>query len=111
MLKVSLTLWGNQAEEFDGSLQPVLAIKNGRINEFGGGKSVSLMQSSVFQINPDITEAHKLRGWFDNVGSTQEQESLSSRTGMAGGGKFFQTSFDLYQLCAMATSPAGHVLQ
>jgi replication factor A1 len=48
---------------------------------------VSLLQSSVLQINPDITEAHKLRGWFDNIGSTQEHESISSRTGLAGGGK------------------------
>ncbi|XP_069686364.1 replication protein A 70 kDa DNA-binding subunit isoform X2 [Periplaneta americana] len=83
---VVLSLWGSQAEEFDGSLQPVIAVKNGRINEFGGGRSVSLMQSSVLQINPDITEAHKLRGWFDNVGSTQEQESISTRTGGVGGG-------------------------
>jgi len=83
---VALTLWGSQAEEFDGSLQPVLAVRNGRINEFGGGKSVSLLQSSVLQINPDITEAHKLRGWFDNIGSTQEQENISGRTGAAGGG-------------------------
>jgi replication factor A1 len=85
LFQVSLTLWGTQAEEFDGSLQPVVAVKNGRINEYGGGKSVSLLQSSVFQINPDITEAHKLRGWFDNIGSTQEQENISGRTAAAGG--------------------------
>lgn len=125
LLKVSLALWGSQAEEFDGSVQPVLAIKNGRINEFGGGKSVSLLQSSVFQINPDITEAHKLRGWFDNVGSTQEQESISSRTGIAGGGKFLiifvfitvlyflsKSLVTFIQPCVMAyKKSAGHVLQ
>lgn len=88
LFQVSLTLWGSQAEEFDGSLQPVLAVRNGRINEYGGGKSVSLLQSSVLQVNPDITEAHKLRGWFDNIGSTQEQENISGRTGAAGGGEF-----------------------
>ena len=88
LFQVTLTLWGSQAEEFDGSLQPVLAVRNGRINEYGGGKSVSLLQSSVLQVNPDITEAHKLRGWFDNIGSTQEQENISGRTGAAGGGEF-----------------------
>jgi replication factor A1 len=88
-LQVAVALWGSQAEEFDGSLQPVVAVKNGRINEYGGGKSVTLLQSSVFQVNPDITEAHKLRGWFDNIGSTQEQESISIRTGAAGG-EFFK---------------------
>lgn len=88
MFQVTLTLWGSQAEEFDGSLQPILAVRNGRINEYGGGKSVSLLQSSVLQVNPDITEAHKLRGWFDNIGSTQEQENISGRTAAAGGGEF-----------------------
>lgn len=88
LFQVTLTLWGSQAEEFDGSLQPVLAVRNGRINEYGGGKSVSLLQSSVLQVNPDITEAHKLRGWFDNIGSTQEQENISGRTAGAGGGEF-----------------------
>lgn len=83
---VTLTLWGTQAEEFDGSTNPVLAVKNGRINEYGGGKSVSLLQSSVLQINPDTTQAHKLRGWFDSVGATQEQENISGRTGIAGSG-------------------------
>ena len=66
-----------------------MAVKNGRINEFGGGKSVSLLQSSVFQINPDIPEAHRLRGWFDNMGSTQEQVSISARSGAIGGGKAY----------------------
>ncbi|KAJ9597480.1 hypothetical protein L9F63_011665, partial [Diploptera punctata] len=83
---VTLTLWGTEAVEFDGSLQPVLAVKNGRINEFGGGKSVSLLQSSVFQINPDIQEAHRLRGWFDNVGATQEHVSLSAMSTSSGAG-------------------------
>jgi replication factor A1 len=97
LFQVTLTLWGSQAEEFDGSLQPVLAVKNGRINEFGGGKSVSLLQTSVLQVNPDITEAHELRGWFDNIGSTQEQESISGRTAAAGGGEFFNCVICFYQ--------------
>jgi replication factor A1 len=88
VMQVTLTLWGSEAEEFDGSSNPVLAVKNGRINEYGGGKSVSLLQSSVLQINPDTTQAHKLRGWFDIVGATQEQESISGRTGAAGSGEY-----------------------
>ncbi|PSN38056.1 Replication protein A 70 kDa DNA-binding subunit [Blattella germanica] len=85
-LAVGVTLWGQQAEDFDGSLQPVVAIKNGRINEYGGGKTVSLISSSSFQINPDIKEAHRLRGWFDNVGVSQEQQSISARSTTGVGG-------------------------
>ena len=29
-------------------------------------------------INPDIPEAHALRGWFDTVGSTTEAHSIST---------------------------------
>jgi hypothetical protein len=40
----------------------------------------------VLQINPDTLQAHKLRGWFDSVGATQEQENISGRTGVSGSG-------------------------
>lgn len=61
-----MTLWGNQAEEFDASTQPIVAIKGGRVKEFNGSRTVSLATSSTLQLNPDIEESHKLRGWFDN---------------------------------------------
>lgn len=80
-----MTLWGTQAEEFDGSTQPVVAIKGGRISEFGGAKSISLVSSSVLNINPDIGEAHKLRGWFDCLTDDANFNSISTRTGGADG--------------------------
>ena len=57
--QISLTLWGKQAEDFDGSSNPVVAVKGARISEFNGGKSLSLLSSSVFQVDPDLPEAHK----------------------------------------------------
>ncbi len=30
-----------------------------------------------FQLNPDITEAHILRGWYDNEGFNMESTSLT----------------------------------
>nr|CAD7409853.1 unnamed protein product [Timema poppensis] len=83
---VSLTLWGSQAEEFDDTNQPVIAVKAGRINEFGGGRSVSMTQASIMLVNPDIPEAHRLKGWFDNYGVTQETVNISARTGTGGVG-------------------------
>lgn len=81
--EVRVTLWGTSAENFDGSLQPVLAIKGAKVSDFGG-VSLSLLSSSSFQINPDIREAHKLKGWFDNGGSTAESINLSNQK--SGGG-------------------------
>ncbi|XP_025413456.1 replication protein A 70 kDa DNA-binding subunit isoform X1 [Sipha flava] len=77
---ITITLWDTQAEDFDASLQPVVAIKGSRIREFMGSKSLSLLGSTVMQINPDIEEAHRLRGWFDSLPSNIEFNSLSARS-------------------------------
>lgn len=51
-----------QAEKFDGSEQPVVAIKGARLSDFGG-RSLSTLFSSTVMVNPDIPEAIKLRAW------------------------------------------------
>lgn len=53
-----------QAEKFDGSRQPVIAIKGARVSDFGG-RSLSVLSSSTVVVNPDSPEAFKLRGWYD----------------------------------------------
>ncbi|KAH8395752.1 hypothetical protein KR215_000413, partial [Drosophila sulfurigaster] len=82
---VSLTLWGDEAVNFDGHVQPVILVKGSRINEFNGGKSLSVGGGSILKINPDMPEAHKLRGWFDNGGGDNISNLVSARTG---GGSF-----------------------
>ncbi|KAE9529604.1 hypothetical protein AGLY_011700 [Aphis glycines] len=77
---MTITLWDTQAEDFDGSLQPIIAIKGSRIREFMGSKSLSLLGSTVMQINPDIEEAHRLRGWYDSLPSNVEFNSISTRS-------------------------------
>lgn len=52
-----------QAESFDGSQQPVVAIKGARVSDFGG-RSLSVLSSSTIIINPDNPESFKLRGWY-----------------------------------------------
>ncbi|KAM4046800.1 replication protein A 70 kDa DNA-binding subunit [Anomaloglossus baeobatrachus] len=82
---VSTTLWGEDADKFDGSRQPVIAIKGARLSDFGG-RSLSVLSSSTIMINPDIPEAFKLRGWFDSEGQVIEGSSISESRGGAGGG-------------------------
>lgn len=82
---VSCTLWGAEAEGFDGSQFPVMAIKGAKVSDFGG-RSLNVSFNSVIYLNPDIPEAHQLRGWYDNVGKNEETSSISDiRTG---GSKF-----------------------
>ncbi|KAI8504968.1 60S acidic ribosomal protein P1 [Branchiostoma belcheri] len=80
--QVNLTLWGGEADKFDGSSCPVIAIKGARLSDFGG-RSLSTMGSSTVMINPDIPEAFQLRGWYDKVGCNTEAQSIS--TGGGGG--------------------------
>ncbi|XP_061917975.1 replication protein A 70 kDa DNA-binding subunit [Entelurus aequoreus] len=81
---VTLTLWGEDAEKFDGSTQPVVAVKGAKVSDYGG-RSLSASYSSTMMINPDIPEAHKLRGWYDKDGHTIDGQSLSDMKGSGGG--------------------------
>ncbi|XP_054650224.1 replication protein A 70 kDa DNA-binding subunit [Dunckerocampus dactyliophorus] len=82
---VTVTLWGEEAEKFDGSAQPIVAIKGAKVSDFGG-RSLSASFSSTLMINPDIPEAYKLRGWYDKEGHTMEGQSLTEMKGGIGGG-------------------------
>uniref|UniRef100_A0A3B5LVG4 Replication protein A subunit n=1 Tax=Xiphophorus couchianus TaxID=32473 RepID=A0A3B5LVG4_9TELE len=77
---VTVTLWGEEAEKFDGSGQPIVAIKAAKLSDFGG-RSLSASFSSTMMINPDIPEAYKLRGWFDKEGHAMEGQSLTEVRG------------------------------
>uniref|UniRef100_A0A672GWM7 Replication protein A subunit n=1 Tax=Salarias fasciatus TaxID=181472 RepID=A0A672GWM7_SALFA len=82
---VTVTLWGEEAEKFDGSGQPIVAIKAAKLSDFGG-RSLSASFSSTLMINPDIPEAYKLRGWYDKEGHAVDGQSLTELRGSGGGG-------------------------
>ncbi|MED6269766.1 60S acidic ribosomal protein P1 [Characodon lateralis] len=80
---VTVTLWGEEAEKFEGSGQPIVAIKGAKLSDFGG-RSLSASFNSTMMINPDIPEAYKLRGWFDKEGHAMEGQSLTEVRGGSG---------------------------
>lgn len=82
--EVTVTLWGEEAEKFDGAGQPVVAIKAARLSDFGG-RSLSAQFSSTVMVNPHIPEAFRLRGWYDNEGHGVASQSLSGQR-LGGGG-------------------------
>lgn len=75
---VRLTVWGNTATTFDVSSESVVAFKGVKVSDFGG-RSLSLLSSGSMNINPDIDEAHRLKGWFDAQGRS---ETFSSHANM-----------------------------
>ena len=83
-VQVTFTLWGTQAEEFDGSTMPVVAVKGARVTEFNGGKSVGMGGNATMQLNPDIDNSHKLRGWFDSLADNHQFSNISRAVGDSG---------------------------
>jgi len=53
-----------QAEAFEEHCKsnPVIAIKGAKVSDFGG-RSLSILGSSVFNLNPDLPESHEVKGW------------------------------------------------
>jgi replication factor A1 len=88
LASIRLTLWGKQAESFDAQEHPVIAFRSVKVGDFGG-RSLSMVGSSSMLIEPDMPEAHELRGWFDKQGSGAAYQSFSN----AGGGGNASGSF------------------
>ncbi|ETS61649.1 hypothetical protein PaG_04143 [Moesziomyces aphidis] len=84
---VRLTLWGKNAENFPNHAgvdeKPVIAFKGVKVGDFGG-RSLSMFSSSTMLINPDITESHVLRGWFDNDGAHAQFQPFTNGGGAGG---------------------------
>ncbi|KLO19144.1 replication factor-a protein [Schizopora paradoxa] len=86
-VQIRLTLWGQQAEQYAEPPQAVIAFKAVRVNEYNG-RSLSMLGSSMMTSNPDIPEAHVLRGWYDATGSDQTFKSYSGSATSSGSGSF-----------------------
>lgn len=90
---VRLTIWGALATGFDATPESVIAFKGVKVSDFGG-RSLSLLSSGSMTVDPDIEEAHKLKGWYDAQGRTDAFTSHSnmSTMGSAGGrGESYKT--------------------
>lgn len=77
---VRLTIWGNTATSFEAQPESVIAFKGVKVSDFGG-RSLSLLSSGSMTIDPDIDDAHKLKGWYDAQG---RQENFKTHATMMG---------------------------
>ncbi|KAH3857539.1 hypothetical protein DPMN_100149, partial [Dreissena polymorpha] len=89
---VNLTLWGNDAENFKGEDNPVLACKGCRLSDWGG-RSLSLLGSSQMLVNPDMREAALLKGWWKREGQNLDFQGYRSE---GGGGAGAGTNWKLF---------------
>ncbi|KAJ8122693.1 hypothetical protein ONZ43_g1173 [Nemania bipapillata] len=83
---VRLTIWGKTATTFAAQPESVVAFKGVKVSDFGG-RSLSLLASGTMAVDPDIDEAHRLKGWYDSQGRADSfnthnnMSSMGSATG------------------------------
>ncbi len=82
---IDCTLWGNDALSFSLPVGSVLLMRRVKVSEYGG-RTLSASMSTSMEPNPDIKEAHRLRGWFDQALSSNVQMASLSRPRTLGGG-------------------------
>ncbi|KAK6519383.1 Replication factor A protein 1 [Arthrobotrys megalospora] len=81
---VKLAIWGKSAEKFEVMPESVLALKGVKVSDFGG-RSLSMQNSSTMQVDPDLEEAHRLKGWFASEGRDSNfHNHQGMNTGTAG---------------------------
>lgn len=93
-MSVRLTLWGKTAETYGtpsgqpgcgSDEKPVIGFKGVSVSDFGG-RSLSMFTSSTMHVNPDIPEAHGLRGWYDAEGNRLGAQSFKTYNSAGLGG-------------------------
>ena len=68
LVELQLTLWGKNAETFNPTGNPVVAIKGCKVSDYSG-VSLGALSSSLVQVNPDIQKCHELKGTkFNTLG-------------------------------------------
>ena len=83
---VRVTIWGKTANSFEAQPESVIAFKGTKVSDFGG-KSLSLLSSGTMSVDPDIPDAHRLKGWYDSAGragSFATHQNMSSMSGATG---------------------------
>ncbi|KAI7849609.1 hypothetical protein BDC45DRAFT_448356 [Circinella umbellata] len=76
--EIRVTIWGNDAEEFDSSGNPVVAFRGLRVGDFGG-RSLSLTMGGSVKTNLDIPETTKLKHWYASQSSDASYTTFSSQ--------------------------------
>ncbi|CAI9740572.1 A 70 kDa DNA-binding subunit-like [Octopus vulgaris] len=89
-MSVRFTIWGGDAESFQDNKNPVVAVKGAKVSDWGG-RTLSLLSSGQMILNPDIREAHFLRGWYDRDGCNMEFNTFQGDSASIRGGNEWKT--------------------
>mmetsp|Transcript_114103 Transcript_114103/g.285448 ORF Transcript_114103/g.285448 Transcript_114103/m.285448 type:complete len:597 (-) Transcript_114103:57-1847(-) len=76
---LSIALWGERAKQEDKVFEgnPVICLKGVAVREWNSGRSGSLMEAGVMQVQPKLPEVQRLQQWWAKSGSSVSLTSLS----------------------------------
>ena len=75
--EITFTLWEDKARKFDGTSQAIVAVRSAKVSDFGG-RSLILSYNSTIMVNPDITEATRLKEWYKKQGKVFTESLTNS---------------------------------
>ena len=75
LTEAQVTLWNELAENFEGQIGQIVALKGVMVGDFRG-KTLSTVSNTLISIEPDIPETLVLRTWYNNQGSQSNFTSL-----------------------------------
>ena len=101
---INMTIWGDKAAStYD--VGAVILVKGVRVSDWSG-RSLATQLSSNIETNPDIPEAHALRGWYEHGGKSSAVHLLSdkgNRSGSSGDGVLQGPLLDISQRYTVAS--------
>lgn len=97
---INVGLWNKLARDFNLDPGTPIAIKGCKVNDFNG-KQLSLIPSAIVMANPDLPDAYKLKGWYDNEGASETYKSLRSS---ANGNSDLNSKDSILQRITIATA-------
>ncbi|AQK84362.1 Replication protein A 70 kDa DNA-binding subunit B [Zea mays] len=84
---------------------PVVAIKSLKVFDFQG-MSLSTIDRSTLEINPDLPEAKNLMSWYDSEGKDTSLVPISAEAGATRAGGFKSMYFDRVFLSYITSNPS-----
>jgi replication factor A1 len=76
---VRMKVWGNEAESFNAIKGSIIAVKNALVGDFKG-RTLKCVPNTTIEYDPDLPEAHILKGWYDREGQNATNVVSMSKT-------------------------------
>ena len=81
---IEVGVWNKNAVAFNIPEGLVVAFKQCKIGEFSGSRNLSVTPAGSFMANPELPESYRLKGWYDNLGTSTDFKLLKQESSAGG---------------------------